>query len=107
MGEVVKAPREGDIADMASRVSGVRQIALASLQTLQLDVAAERGLFGGHQIAGIAWRDSCGGGCARHRQFRVAQVCQGVVLEPIKQRGAVKRLSRRTLMHAVSKKPRP
>ena len=86
---------------MPSRVGGVRQIALASLQTLDLDVAAERGLLGGHQIAGIARRDSNGGGRARHRQFGIAQMCQNVVLETIKQRGSVKRLVRRTRMHPV------
>ena len=53
-------------------MGGVRQIALASLQTLHLHVGAERGLFSRHQIAGIARRDSDGGGCTRHRQFGVA-----------------------------------
>src|SRR5688572_28368931 len=59
MGEVVKAPREGDLADVPGLVGGVAEIALAALQPLRLDVAAERGLFGSHQIAGVARRDSC------------------------------------------------
>src|SRR6266481_6780368 len=58
VGEVVEAPCECDVADMPGGMGGVRQLAPASLQTLHLDIAAERGLFGGHQITGIARRDS-------------------------------------------------
>ena len=65
MGEVVKAPRECDVADMPGHVGGIRQVALASIQALHLDVAAERDLLGGHQVAGIARRDSHRRRCAR------------------------------------------
>ncbi len=34
VGEVVKTPTEGDIADVTGHVGGIRQIALASLQAL-------------------------------------------------------------------------
>src|SRR5215211_741360 len=43
MREVVKAPREGDLADMPGLVRWVAKVALAALQPLRLDVAAERG----------------------------------------------------------------
>src|SRR5436309_15928064 len=62
MGEVVKPPGEGDLADVPGMIRGVGKIALAELQPLRLDVAAERGLFGGHQIAGVTRRD-----CGRRR----------------------------------------
>src|ERR1044071_7591321 len=67
MGEVVKAPCKGDLADVPGLIGGVGQIALAALQPLRLDVAAERGLFGGHQIAGVTRRDSGRCRCARQR----------------------------------------
>src|SRR5215216_4778130 len=67
MREVVKAPREGDLADMPGLVRWVAKVALAALQPLRLDVAAERGLFGGHQIAGVTRRDSCRRRGARQR----------------------------------------
>src|SRR5258708_17027615 len=76
MGEVVKAPRERDVADVPRGVGGIRQIAPASLQALGLDVAAERGLLVGHQIAGIARRDANGRGNPGHRQLAVAQLLQ-------------------------------
>src|SRR5213078_3258116 len=46
MGEVVEAPREGDLADIPGLIRRVAKIALAALQPLRLDVAAERSLFG-------------------------------------------------------------
>src|SRR3981189_1329362 len=46
-GEVVKAPCEGDLADVSGLIRGVGKVALAALQPLRLHVAAERGLFGG------------------------------------------------------------
>src|SRR3954465_1576415 len=94
MGEVVKAPREGDLADVPGLVGGVGQIALAALQPLRLDVTAERGLFSGHQVAGVARRNSGGRRRARQRQFGIGEMRQDMVLEPIEQRRAVDRLVR-------------
>ena len=105
VGKVVEAPCECDVADVPSHLRGVRQIALASLQTLHLDIAAERDLFGGHQIAGIARRNSNSRRGARHRQFGVAQMCQDIIFEPIEQRGPVKRLIRRTPDAACRRRP--
>src|SRR5947199_5986224 len=89
MGEVVEAPCEGDLADVPGMVGGVGEVTLAALQPLRLHVAAERGLFGGHQIAGVAWRDSCRRRSARQRQFGIGEMRQDMVLEAIEQRRAV------------------
>src|SRR3954463_1482455 len=76
MGEVVKTPREGDLADVPGLVGGVGKIALAALQPLGLEAAAERGLFGGHQIAGVTRRDSRRRCCARQREFGSGEMRQ-------------------------------
>src|SRR5881394_842884 len=83
MGEVVKAPCEGDLADVPGLVRRVGEVALAALQSLRLHVAAERGLFGGHQIAGVARRDSCRRRGARQREFGIGEMRQDMVLEAI------------------------
>src|SRR5437660_8048336 len=83
MGEVVKTPCEGDLADVPGLVGGVGKIALATLQPLRLDVTAERGLFGGHQIAGVTRRDSCRRRSARQRQFGIGEMRQDMILEAI------------------------
>ena len=56
---------------------GVGKIALAALQPLRLHVAAERGLFGGHQVAGVTRRDSCRRRGARQRQFGIGADASG------------------------------
>src|SRR5881397_3676388 len=67
MGQVVKAPCEGNLADVSRLVGRVGKIAFATLQPLRLHVATERGLFGGHQIAGVTRRDSGRRRSARQR----------------------------------------
>src|SRR4051812_37526840 len=89
VGEVTKAPRVGDLADMPRRLGGIRQIALAALQALSLNIAAERRLFRGHQFAGIARRDPDGGGHRRNRQLGIAKAGQDKALEAIEQRRAM------------------
>src|SRR6187431_3663018 len=106
MGEVVKTPREGDLADMPGLVGGVGEIALATLKPLRLHVSAERGLLGGHQIAGVTRRDSGRRRGARQRQFGIGEMRQDMVLEAIKKRRAVHRLVRQPRMQPVGQRHR-
>ena len=106
MGEVVKTPCEGDLADVPGLVGGVGKIALATLQPLRLDVTAERGLFGGHQIAGVTRRDSCRRRSARQRQFGIGEMRQDMILEAIEQRRPVDRLVRQARVQPVGKRHR-
>jgi len=99
MRKVVETPCERDIADVSCGLRRIRQVAGAALQALGLDIAAERDLFTGHQVAGIARRDPENGCSARHRQVGVAKVGQNIVLQPVEQRRTMKRLLRRSVVH--------
>ena len=58
MREIVEAPGEGDLADVAMRQHRRGQVALALGETLGQHVALERGLLVGEQIVDIARRDA-------------------------------------------------
>ncbi len=58
MREVVKAPGEGDFADMAVREHRRGEIVLALRQALGEHVTLERGLFVREKIVDIARRDT-------------------------------------------------
>ena len=106
MGEVVKAPCEGDLADVPGMVGGVGEIALAALQPLRLHVA--RGTRSVRRPSD-RWRSAARfrqRRSARQRQFGIEEMRQDMIPEAIEQRRPVSRLVRQARVQPVGQRHR-
>ena len=91
MRQVVKAPGEGDLADMAVRQHRRGQVALAMRQPLGQHMALERGVLIREQVVDIARRNSERGGGRCEAELGIGEASANMRFEPKEQGRAMGR----------------
>src|SRR3954468_4314961 len=103
MREVVEAPSEGDLADVAVSEHGGGEVAPALGEALTEDVALERGVLVGEEIVDVAGRDAerrCGLG---QREVGIGKMSPDMRLQPVEQGRAMGRGRQRRLAQPLAK----
>src|SRR3954471_7743065 len=106
MREVVEAPGEGDLADVAVSEHGGGEVAPALSEALTEDVALERGVLVSQEIVDIAGRDAerrCGLG---QREVGIGKMSPDMRLQSVEQGGAMRRGRQRRLAQPLAQRHR-